>query len=130
MPRKKTIKRPPGKAPSPIDWDRIDSLLMAGCSGVECAAAIGVHENTLYARCVTDKGCEFVAYKAEKQSKGDGFIRAKQYQVAVNDGDKAMLIWLGKQRLGQRDKLDTTTNGESLNREIIIQIEGKDIQLQ
>ena len=32
-------------------------------------------------------------------------LRAKQVQLAL-DGDRCMLVWLGKQWLGQKDRLD------------------------
>ena len=37
-------------------------------------------------------------------------IRRKQAELAMN-GNVTMLIWLGKQRLGQRDRLDTQHSG-------------------
>ncbi len=46
-----------------IDWKQVENLLMAGCSGVEIAASLGIHENTLYKRCKDDLKYEsFTAY--------------------------------------------------------------------
>jgi hypothetical protein len=89
-----------------IDWDLVGEYLMAGCSGVEIAAQIGVHENTLYQRCKADLGIDFVAFKQEKQAAGESLIRKVQFDTAVKDKDKTMLIWLGKQRLGQKEKAE------------------------
>ena len=90
--------------PAHIDWDVVVEYLMAGCSGVEVAAQLGIHENTLYQRCKTDLGVEFVAFKQEKQASGDSILKKVQFEAAIKDKDRSMLIWLGKQRLGQKEK--------------------------
>ena len=90
--------------PAHIDWDVVAEYLMAGCSGVEVAAQLGIHENTLYQRCKTDLGVEFVAFKQEKQASGDSILKKVQFEAAIKDKDRSMLIWLGKQRLGQKEK--------------------------
>ena len=90
--------------PAHIDWDAVAEYLMAGCSGVEVAAQLGIHENTLYQRCKTDLGVEFVAFKQEKQASGDSILKKVQFEAAIKDKDRSMLIWLGKQRLGQKEK--------------------------
>lgn len=92
--------------PANIDWEIVAEYLMAGCSGVEVAAQLGIHENTLYQRCKSDLGVEFVAFKQEKQASGDSILRKVQYEAAIKDKDRAMLIWLGKQRLGQKEKAE------------------------
>ena len=87
-----------------IDWDFVGEYLMAGCSGVEVAAQLGIHENTLYQRCKSDLGVDFVALKQEKQASGESLLRKVQFDAAIKDKDRAMLIWLGKQRLGQKER--------------------------
>jgi hypothetical protein len=87
-----------------INWDKVDKLLEAGCDGTQIAAYLGCHEDTLYIRCQDEKNMAFSAYKAQKRAKGDSRLLTAQYDAAINDKDKSMLIWLGKQRLGQTDK--------------------------
>jgi len=87
-----------------IDWDKVDKLLEAGCDGVQIAAYFGCHTNTLYERTKEEKNCDFSDYKAQKRAKGDSRLLTAQYDAAINDKDKSMLKWLGKQRLGQTDK--------------------------
>jgi hypothetical protein len=86
-----------------IDWDTVDKLLIAGCTGSQVAARIGVSPDTLYFRCQKDKGQVFCQYKQEKISIGDGMLHATQFSLAM-EKDRSMLIWLGKQRLNQKDK--------------------------
>ncbi len=88
---------------SEIDWNQVGEYLKAQCSGVEIANLIGIHENTLYNRCKEDLGLEFVAFSQQKKAEGKEALRKKQYDVAMQ-GDKTMLVWLGKQLLGQKDK--------------------------
>jgi len=44
---------------------------------------------------------------------GRGSLRRKQFALAMA-GDKTMLIWLGKQVLGQKDKQDITSDNKSI----------------
>jgi len=96
-----------------IDWKQVENLLMAGCSGVEIAASLAIHENTLYKRCKDDLKVEFVAFSQQNKAKGDSLLKAKQFESAIKDKNIPMQIWLGKQRLGQKDKTDLEINSVS-----------------
>lgn len=91
-----------GKPPIILDWDYIAKLCQCGCSGKEVADWIGVSCDTLYERCCRDNGMLWTRFSSMHKHRGDGNIRRRQYEVAM-DGDRVMLIWLGKQRLGQRE---------------------------
>lgn len=88
-----------------IDWDIVDSLIEAGCDGTHIAAYFGVHPDTIYNKCKEEKKTDFSNYKAEKRSKGDLKLFVAQFKKAVEDKDNTMLIFLGKNRLGQSDKV-------------------------
>lgn len=105
MAGRKPTGRPPGPVPIEIDWDRVDRLLEAGCHGTEVAAYFGIHEDTFYKRVEQEKLMGFSAYSRQKKCRGDSLLRAKQTEVAMK-GDKTMLVWLGKQRLGQKENTD------------------------
>lgn len=92
-----------GRPQANIDWNRANELLIAGCSGAEIAGEFGLNPNTIYERCVVDHGITFTEYSAPFYSKGESIIREMQFKK-VKEGDNAMLIWLGKNRLKQRDK--------------------------
>lgn len=89
-----------------INWEQIDQMLVAGCNGIQCAAAVGVHHDTLYDRCVTDKKVSFSVYSQQKRSHGDALLHAAQFHKAYKDKNPTMLIWLGKQRLNQKEEKD------------------------
>ena len=46
---------------------------------------------------------KFAEYFEQKRGKGKIALRRKQYDVAMS-GNVTMLLWLGKQYLGQSDK--------------------------
>ena len=90
----------------PIDWNKVDELLIAGCLGNEIAAYFNLHQRTFYERVFKKYNMTFTAYMSEKKSKGDSLLRAHQFAKALgltDIGDNTLLIWLGKNRLKQSD---------------------------
>lgn len=102
-----------GRKKISIDWDKVDRYLQAQCSAVGIASILGIHERTLYGRCETDKNMLFTDYAQQKRGEGQELIRMKQFKLAMEE-DKIMLIWLGKQYLGQSDRTDHTSKGEQI----------------
>ncbi len=101
-----------------IDWRKVNAMLRAQCSGVAVAGLLGVHADTLY-NAVKDKyKLGFSAYSEQKRSEGKELLRYRQYQAALN-GNVAMMIWMGKNILGQSDK-QTITNPEAKNIHITV----------
>ena len=88
-----------------IDWKKVDKFLEADCEGTEIAAYLGINPNTLYFRCKEDHKVSFSEYLQEKKARGNSLLKVKQFDTAMS-GDKTMMIWLGKQRLGQKEKQD------------------------
>lgn len=70
-----------------------------GCTMEEIASVIGVSKDTIERRCRED-------INLGKQQ-GKVSLRRKQFELAYK-GDRVMLIWLGKQYLGQADKQEHT----------------------
>jgi predicted metal-binding transcription factor (methanogenesis marker protein 9) len=87
----------------PIDWKRVDELLMCGCLGTEIAACFDMHPTTFYERVADKYKMSFTNYMSQKRSHGDTLLREAQHKKALK-GDNSMLIWLGKNRLGQKDQ--------------------------
>ena len=113
-----------GRPKVEIDWDRVGKMLEAGATAEGVAATIGCDRDTLYVRCKGDLKQDFSAFRQEKVSKGDELLRTKQFQVAMS-GDKTMLIWLGKQRLGQTEKQQTELGGiggGAIENKIVVEI--------
>ena len=55
------------------------------------------------------KDCLFRLFTAKK-AHGDGLLHAAQFSKAYKEKNSTMLIWLGKQRLNQKDNDQVFTN--------------------
>ena len=106
-PRKDRQKSDKGRPYKEINWDLVDDLLIAGCSGTEIAPHFDMHPHTFYDRVFEEKKMLFTDYSLQKKCKGDSILRHVQYKKAIK-GDNTQLIWLGKNRLGQRDSADVS----------------------
>jgi hypothetical protein len=95
-----------------IDWDTVDKLCAIQCTGEEIAAFVSVHYETLNTACLRDKGVSFPEYFAQKAAPGKISLRRAQFQAATDDRNATMMIWLGKQMLGQNDKQSLEHTGE------------------
>lgn len=111
MPRKPT-GRPPVRPRKPIDWDLVDKMLNAHCRTTEIAARFDMCKETFYERVKKEKGVNFTEYTTKGRDHGKALLRMKQFSEAMN-GDRGMLIWLGKNLLEQKDKHDVTHAGNS-----------------
>lgn len=115
-----------GAPKAKIDWKVVGDMLAAGCRGTEVAASIGIAPYTLYERCSEDKGILFTHFAQECREKGNSMLHAAQFKNAMK-GNTSMQIWLGKQRLGQRDKEEPDKNPPN---DIIIALQNQLMELQ
>jgi hypothetical protein len=90
-------KRPRGRPPIDVDQDKILELASIACTLDEIAMLCGCSVSTLRGKYkeVYDLGF----------AKARSSLRREQWKAA-HSGSNAMLIWLGKQMLGQRDFKD------------------------
>jgi len=86
-----------------IDPKQVEDMASIGCTVDEMATILGCSGRTLQRRFVTpiERG----------RSRLNRSLRRKQAELALN-GNVTMLIWLGKQYLGQRDKAEQTIREE------------------
>lgn len=78
-----------------LDEDQIKLLAGIGCPVDEIALVLGCSKRTLETRY-----CALIETGRADMRKS---LRRKQVELALK-GDRTMLIWLGKQLLGQRDE--------------------------
>jgi len=91
-----------GGAPEkPIDVALAVKLAGINCTDVEIAHILNVSHDTLARRKQADP--EFLAAFEHGRASGKASLRRKQFEKAMAGSD-TMLIWLGKQLLGQRDR--------------------------
>lgn len=88
-----------------IDLARVEDLASCGCTDKEIAIRLGISESTLQRKARAEL--------AKGRAKLRESLRAAQVRVALS-GNIAMLIWLGKQYLGQTDRQDVRYTPEEL----------------
>jgi hypothetical protein len=88
---------------------------MQGSNAMQVAAALGIHHDTLYNRCEQDLGVTFSAFYQEKWQKGNDLLHQSQFKNALK-GNATIQIWLGKQRLNQKDNNEQTIDPKSAER--------------
>lgn len=89
-----------------IDWKEFDKLCAIHCTLREIAGWFDCSEDTIELRVKEKYGVTFTEHYSKRSSIGKVSLRRKQYQVAMN-GNTALLIWLGKQHLGQSEKVES-----------------------
>ena len=92
-----------GRPKKPFSYYQLDQLCKIQCSGQECASVLNMSYDALNDRLEKEQGKGFVEYYKEKSAVGKKRLRRVQFELALG-GDKSMLIWLGKQYLGQSEK--------------------------
>ena len=102
--------RPNGRPRTEIDLVQVERLATIQCTDQEIAAVIGVHVNTIARRKQDDPA--FLQALTDGRAKGIATLRRVQYQRATGGSD-TMLIWLGKNLMGQTDK--QTLSGDPAN---------------
>lgn len=103
-PRKTKREGKVGRPRAEVDLIRVYRMARRGFTNVEIATIEGITDDTLVAN--------FSDLLRRARSKRDSALRAKQLEVAMR-GNPQMLIWMGKQTLGQKDRIDHTSNDES-----------------
>jgi hypothetical protein len=100
-------------------WEQLDALII--WSNQEyCAERLGINRDTLTEKIKEKTGLDFPAYKEQKKEAMRVNLRKKQYDIAMT-GNVSMLIWLGKNELGQSDKQEF-----DLSSQMTIKIETED----
>jgi hypothetical protein len=94
-----------GRPQLEIDGEKVKKLASMGLTVPEIAAVLECSKRTLERR--------FDASIKEGRERLNASLKRKQFQVAMR-GNPALLIWLGKQYLGQSDKLEGPGAGDDL----------------
>lgn len=106
--QRKPVKKPAAKMGRPrkeINFDELGKLAQMQCTQSEVAGWFEVSEDTIERRIREETGLTFAEYLREKGEGGKSALRRVQMQTALK-GNPTMLIWLGKQYLGQTEKSD------------------------
>lgn len=97
-------KRGGGRPKKVIDYDTVEKLAMIQCTQDEISSFLGISTRTL------QKDKEFLRLYKKGMDNGKISLRRKQFKIA--DKNPSMAIFLGKQYLGQTDKVDNSMTFE------------------
>jgi transcriptional antiterminator len=93
-------KQGKGRPQKSIDYIMVKELASQGCTIEEIARYLNVSHDTLTRR------EEFMPIYLDGLNLMKRSLRRKQYDLAM-EGDRTMLVWLGKQHLDQTDRRET-----------------------
>lgn len=106
MTKEKPLKKKMGRPPIQINWDEVKKLCKLQCTAEEIAGWMNISVDTLENKLRTEQQTTFSVFFKMHSAGGKVSLRRAQYSTAIK-GNAALLIWLGKQYLGQSDKLET-----------------------
>lgn len=110
----KTGPKGPTKPMSDKDFDVLINMIRIQCTAEEISGALGMCEDTLNTR-IKEREIEGVKNFSDLYKKhsheGKASLRREQWKAAQS-GNVSMLIWLGKQMLGQKDKQEVDQSVE------------------
>ena len=92
-----------GRPKIQIDYNTVEKLADIQCTQEEIASFLGISVRTL------QRDEEFCRIYKKGQENGKMSLRRMQFKLA--EKNPTMAIWLGKQYLGQKDTINTTTEG-------------------
>ena len=100
----------PRKKLTDEQFEQLKQMVRIQCTRVECCNIFGMTEKTLD-RNLKDRGEDgFSSFFEKYGDEGKASLRRQQWKAAMS-GNPTMLVWLGKQMLGQRDKQDVDQTG-------------------
>ena len=100
-----------------IDKKQFENLCGLQCTLLEICDFFDVEDDTLNSWCKKTYGTTFSEVFKLKRGKGQISLRRMQWKLAEKNA--AMAIFLGKQYLGQKDKIEYTDDGmKSINENI------------
>ncbi len=93
-----------------VDWKQVEAMCQIQCTQEEIAAVCGMSIDTIERRCKEEHGVKFADFFKEKRQGGRASLRRRQWGLA--EKNVAMAIFLGKQYLDQKDKIEQENIGE------------------
>ena len=94
-------------------YKQVCSLCAIQCTAEEIASVLGISVDTLERRIYERDGLRFAEFFKIKRKAGFASLRRMQWKKAQSD-DTTMLIWLGKQYLGQKDVPDSGNENKDI----------------
>ena len=102
------VRNPGGQPPKIVDLAIVERAASIGCTANEIAAMCGFSRSTWFNKLHDDPAVREAVERGK--DRGCATLRRLQWKGAQG-GNPTMLIWLGKQMLGQRDLVVQEING-------------------
>ena len=105
--REKNTKKPLGRPKKILDRELINELIDDQLSVRAISEITGIPNSTLqgsFRSKLKKRKSEAIKKRVKKRKQ----LRKAQWKAAIKDKNPIMLIWLGKNELGQTDKIETT----------------------
>ena len=96
-----------------IDQSQFEKLCNILCTLDDIAGFFDCSQDTIERWCKATYSETFADVYKKKSAVGRVSLRRKQFEVAMS-GDRSLLIWLGKQQLGQRDTFPEENNSSPM----------------
>lgn len=96
-----------GRPRKEFDYKLLENLCSIQCTLTEVCDIMDVSDTLLTQRCKEHYGLTFKGVYNKYSSNGKASLRRAQFKYALK-GNHQLLIWLGKQELGQTDKQEIT----------------------
>lgn len=109
---RKPTGNPNGRPPTIINEKQFEALCSIQCTQEEICSVLACDEKTLNQWCKNNYGESFSQIYKQKKQGGKASLRRMQWKLAEKSA--TMGIWLGKQYLDQKDKIETEVNGNGL----------------
>lgn len=93
-----------GRPLKPVDEKQVEQLAAIDCTNEEIASVVGCSVDTLTRR--------FADVLIKGRENGKASLKRMMWKAATS-GNVTMQIWLSKNRLGYRDKIDVDANHKS-----------------
>lgn len=112
----KTGPKGPTLPMSDEDFQRVVAMIRIQCTRDEICEVMGMSDTTLNRRLKERSEINFEALYKKHQGEGKASLRRNQWKAAES-GNPTMLVWLGKQYLGQTDKnvVDNISSDKSMS---------------
>ena len=103
------VKKPVGRPKKKLDRKKINEYIDQQLSIRAIADITGIPNQTISDRFrakLRKRKTDAIKARVEKRIK----LKTAQWNLAIKDKNPIMMIWLGKNELGQTDKIETTEN--------------------
>lgn len=93
-----------------IDWKEAEKLASINCTAAEMGTWFSLDDETISLRCLEDNGLTFTEWFKKHSNGGKRSLRRRMFTAALEEGNTTMMIWLSKQHLDMKDKIENNSD--------------------